>query len=350
MRIILVLTLGLGWLTTRAAEQRFVFPESLVGQTPPHFRSLVAGQGEPGDWKVMMEEVPPLLAPLTPQAPSVSRRPVLAQLARDTTDEHFPLLMFDQETYDDFTLTTRFKIVEGKTEQMAGIAFRMQDAKNFFVVRASALGGNVRFYKVQEGVRYDPIGNDVKVSRAEWHELKIECKGSAIDISLDGRQVIPTLNDSSFKAGKIAFWTKSDSVSYFTDTLIRYTPRVPPAQTAVQEIMKKFPRILALKVYAPNATRTETRVIASKDEADLGTPGGSYELKTFETGEIFHSDNKDYVALVMPLRDRNGEIMAAVRIHLSTFAGQTAKNAVARALPIVKEMQARVQSEENFLE
>jgi hypothetical protein len=44
----------------------------------------------------------------------------------------------------------------------------------------------------------------------------------------------------------------------------------------------------------------------------------------------------------MPLRDSNGGSVAAVKLVMKSFAGQTEKNAIARALPIVKEMQARV--------
>jgi hypothetical protein len=350
MRIILVLVLAVLCLPTRAAEQRFSFTDIAAGQTPPNFRSLLAGEGKPGEWKIVMDEVPPLLAPLTPQAPSVTRRAVLGQLAQDATDEHFPMLMFEGETFNDFQLMTRLKIVSGQAEQMAGIAFRVQDEKNFYVIRASALGRNVRFYKVVNGLRSPPIGPEVDVPKGVWHELKIQCKGNEIRAEFNGREVFPPLTDSSFNAGKIAFWTKSDSVSYFTDTVISYTPRVPLAQNLVQDMLKKYPRILALKVYAPDAAKLETRVIASKNGSDLGAAGGTYESKTIATGEIFHSKSQDHVALVMPLRDRNGDIIAAVRVHLTTFAGQTEKNALARATPIVKEMQARVQTAESLLE
>jgi hypothetical protein len=42
----------------------------------------------------------------------------------------------------------RFKIVDGVYEQMAGVVFRFQDTNNFYVARANAKDGNVRFYKV----------------------------------------------------------------------------------------------------------------------------------------------------------------------------------------------------------
>jgi hypothetical protein len=44
------------------------------------------------------------------------------------------------------------------------------------------------------------------------------------------------------------------------------------------------------------------------------------------------------------LRDRNGDIIAAVRVVMKSFIGQTEANALARATPIVREMQLRVQS------
>jgi hypothetical protein len=46
----------------------------------------------------------------------------------------------------------------------------------------------------------------------------------------------------------------------------------------------------------------------------------------------------------MPLRDRNGDPIAAMRVVLKSFAGQTEQNAFARATPLVKGIQARVHS------
>ena len=73
-------------------------------------------------------------------------------------DEHFPILLYDRETFTDLTLTTKFKLVDGVVEQMAGIVFRLQDEKNFYVIRASGLGNNVRFYKMVAGLRESAPG------------------------------------------------------------------------------------------------------------------------------------------------------------------------------------------------
>jgi hypothetical protein len=332
------------------AELRFDFSETKAGQYPAGFTNLLAGVGRPGDWQVVMDEVTPLLAPLTPQAPDVTRRAVLGQLSPDATDERFPLLAYVRDSFGDFTLKTRFKIVSGEAERMAGIAFRMQDEKNFYVIRASSLGRNVRFYKMVNGVRSQPIGTDVEVKAGEWHELTIRCKGSEIQCELNGKVVLPPLNDLSFRAGRVAFWTKSDSVSYFADTVIDYTPQIPLGQRVVDEAMGRSPRLLELKLVTQVAGTNATHIIASKDKSEIGKSGGQYEAECLKTGQIFFSKNSSHAAVVMPVRDRNGEVIAAARLHMTTFPGQTERNAVIRATPIVKDIEARIRSQEDPLE
>ena len=48
--------------------------------------------------------------------------------------------------------------------------------------------------------------------------------------------------------------------------------------------------------------------------------------------------------MTLPLHDRNGDAIAAARFVLSSFPGQTEQTALARARPILKEMESRVRS------
>jgi hypothetical protein len=334
-----------------AAERRFDFSDVREGQTPPGFRSAVTGQGRPGDWKIILDAAPTLMQPLSPQAPSVMRRAVLAQLSQDPADEHFPLLIFDEETYGDFTLTTKFKTVRGAVEQMAGIAFRVQDETNYYVVRASSLGNTFRFYKVLNGLRGPLVGPEVPIPSGVWQELTVECKGNAIRCLLNGKELI-SVNDkvNPFTAGKIAFWTKSDSVSYFNDVKITYTPRVAPMQKLMGQMIKRYPRLLGLQVFVAGAEAGTTRLIASKDGKDIGRPGEQAEREVIRQGVIYYSKEKDSVSVIMPLHDRNGDSIAAVRVKMKSFPGQTEENAVVRAAPIVRDMQDRIQSMDDLIQ
>jgi len=342
--------LGLGFavsLSASGAERVFNFQEFPVDKTPPGFRSVVAGEGKLGDWKIVMDEVPPLLAPLTDKAPVVTRRAVLAQLNQDPTDERFPILIFEGESFTDFTLTTRFKLVGGGLEQMAGIAFRIQNERNFYVIRASGLGKNVRFYKVVNGERSNPIGPEVEIPKGVWQELKIECKGNQIRCWLNAKEVMPPLTDNTFTGGKIGFWTKSDSLSYFADTKIIYKPREPRAQAIIRSTLDKYSRLLDLKIYTLDE-KGEPKLLASKNPKEAGTFGGKSERDTIMQGHLYYGKSKKHVTVVMPWRDRNGDPMAAVRMNMETFSGQTEQNALARARPIVKYMQGQAQTLEEL--
>jgi len=332
------------------AERKFDFSQIHENETPKGFRSTVVGSGKPGDWKVVLDDVAPMLPPLSPQAHVVAKQAVLAQLSQDPTDEHFPLLILEGETFDDFTLTTRFKTVRGDKEQMAGIAFRIQDEKNFYVLRASSLGNTFRFYKVVNGERGPLFGPEIPITNGVWQEMAIECKGTQIRCSLNGQQVIPTLTDSSFPSGRIGFWTKSDSVSYFADPKIVYRPREVPAQVILRDVLKKYPRLLGLKIYVPGNDPNAPRLAASKEQKEVGQLGARIEQDVISQGTVYYGKEKDSVSVVMPLRDRNGEPIAAVRLIMKSAAGQTEENALIRAQPIVKAMQTRIQSLKDLVE
>lgn len=323
------------------AEMVFDFGGAASALIPSGFTNVLAGKGAPGVWKIVMDEMPTAFGPLSDKAPVVSRRAVLAQTSMDVTDERFPMLVYTPETFDDFTLTMNFKLVEGVSEQMAGVVFRWQDENNFYVIRASGLGNNVRFYKVVAGERSPPLGPNVEVPKGVWHELKVECRGSKISGWLNGVMVIPELMDTSFKSGKVGFWTKSDSVSYFAAAKVTYTARVSPAQVLVRDTMAKFPRVLGLKVYMLDSAG-QPRVVASRDESETGQQGADSEKNVITNGKMYYAKGKDTVSVLQPLRDRNGEPIAAVRLTLTSFIGQTEQSALQRALPIVKYMQARV--------
>ncbi|MEK7781665.1 MAG: DUF1080 domain-containing protein [Verrucomicrobiota bacterium] len=318
------------------AELVLDFGVAGADQTPPGFTNTLAGTGRLGRWRAVPDEVP-----------GTTNNTVLAQTSMEVVDERFPLLIYQKTKFDDFTLTTKFKLVEGVVEQMAGIVFRYQDEKGFYIIRASGLGSNVRFYKVVGGIRSQPIGPSVAVPKGEWHELKIECRGNKIRAWLNGREAIPELTDTSFASGKIGFWTKSDSLSRFADTRIVYTPREPLAQAIVRDIVKTYPRLVGVKIYVRDE-QGEPRIVASKDPKELGTAGGPSESGAITNGNIYYGREKSTVSVVQPLRDQNGEPIAAVRMVMKSFPGQTEQAVLQRALPMIKEIQARVRSLEEL--
>ena len=92
---------------------------------------------------------------------------------------------------------------------------RLASPDNYYVVRANALEDNVRFYRVLNGRRQQIQGADVKVAPSQWHTLGLRAEGNRFTVSFDGKPLY-TAEDGTFaNPGKVALWTKADSVTHF---------------------------------------------------------------------------------------------------------------------------------------
>jgi len=342
---------ALAALSVPAAETTFNFSDFPLDQTPPGFRSLIAGRGKPGDWKIVMDEVPPLLAPLTAKAPSVASRPVLAQKAREPLAVRFPILIFDDETFGDFKFTMRFKLDGGALEQAAGLVFRFQNESNFFIVLANGLRNTFRCTRVVNNEMKPPIGPELTITKGVWHELSVQCEGTRILCALDGNAAIKLVdNSSSSTAGKIGFCTQADATASFVDAKVTFTARESVAQKLVKEVLKEYSRLVGLEIYAVRSDGKGPVVVASKDGKDLGKAGGLTEQEVIKTGHSYYGKDRETVTVVLPLRDHNGDAMAAVSLVMKSFKGQTQDNALVRAQPIIRKLQLQLQSLEDLLQ
>jgi hypothetical protein len=338
----------------RAAELHFDLSQYAAGQCPAGFVSLVTGGGKPGEWKILEEQVAPLIAPLTSNSRNaLAQRPVLAQVSEDPSAARAPVLFYTNEVFGDFTLATRFKIIGGTVEPAAGVVFRGQDQSNYYVLRASAQG-NLLWYKVVGGIGYERLGIGVRVPirTGEWHDLTVQCTGSGMRCLLDGKLAIPPakpgsptndleINDTSFSTGQIGFWTKADSVAWFVDTRIDYTPRVPFMQVIADAAVKRYPRLLGLKIFANRSARMPV-IIADPREQDLGAAGTKVEADVIARGTIYILKHSGQVEVTLPLRDRNGEVVAALRTTMKSFPGETQDTAIARALIVKNDLEQRL--------
>ena len=325
------------------AERTISFADLKENQVPPGFRSTLTGEGSPGEWKIVLDDVPSAQTSFSTNASVTTRRPVVAQVARATTDEHYPLFVYEEETFGDFTLTTRIKTVAGEAERMAGIAFRIQDEKNYCLVRINSQNNTFWFYKFINGQRSMPVRAEAPLPSGIWHEISLECHGAKIQCRLNGKEVFPgPLTDNSFSAGRIGFWTKSDSVSHFSDLKLVYIPRESLARTIVKEALIKGKRVHYLRLYTIPEGKTEPRLIASGDNKEIGQPGGKDVADCIATGHLYYAKGISEVVVVMPLHDRNGDRVAAVRMTMDTFPGIMEKTAFARAMPLIRSMESEL--------
>jgi hypothetical protein len=347
LRYVLALSF-VGW-SAGGAELSFNFGEEAEGTTPTNFLSVLHGDGSPPVWKIVAAQVPSAFQAFGSKTPLLNPGNVLAQTSQDRTDERYPLLVYTGAKFSDFTLDTRFEAVSGIAEQMAGVVFRYQNSSNFYVVRVSVLGKNVAFYKVINGELVSPVKLPLEITTGTWHELKVDCSGIYIECSVDGQKALPTITDSSGAQaeGWIGFWTKSDAVTYFADATLTYTPRIPAAQQMVDEIMAGRPKLLGLQIYTQTGTNLPS-ILASKDRAEIGRPGSNAEVLAIQSGTVSLGFDHGSVLVTMPLHDRNGEFIAAMRVKMKSFFGETQDNAVTRARLVQHDLEQYCTSADNL--
>ena len=208
----LVLTMAL--LGSGMAQEKTVTVEIArmqLGLEPENFTFWRTGQGDPAEWRVVAD-------------PSAADGKAIAQTSKDKTDYRFPLAVYRPISAKNVEVTLRFKPVGGSVDQAGGIAVRLSTADDYYVVRANALEDNVRFYRVISGRREQIKGVDIKVASGQWHTLGLRAEGDKFTVSFDGKAMF-TAEDKTFaEAGKVALWTKADSITHFDNIIIAPLP------------------------------------------------------------------------------------------------------------------------------
>lgn len=182
-----------------------------AGALPDGFTAARTGRGAPATWSVVAD-------------PAAAGGLALAQTSADPTDYRYPLGIVAGPAVANVEVTVRFKPVSGRTDQAGGLAVRVADADNYVVVRANALEDNVNLYRVVKGNRREIKGASAKVAPGQWHTLGLKAEGETFTVSYDG-QVLFTATDKAMSGpGRVALWTKADSVTRFDALAIRILP------------------------------------------------------------------------------------------------------------------------------
>ena len=194
------------------------FDSDQSGTIPKSFTAALTGRGVPGTWVTLKYVTAP------------SKPNVLAQTGMDTTNNRFPVCIYDGLAAVDVIISVRFKPIKGRVDRAAGIVWRYQDKDNYYVVRANALENNVVLYKVHNGKRtdLDPVGSGLfaygkktTISSGEWGSLRVVAKGNRFTVCINGKRLFEVENDTFNSVGKIGLWTKADSYTLFDDLEIK---------------------------------------------------------------------------------------------------------------------------------
>jgi hypothetical protein len=148
----------------------------------------------------------------------------LAETAGDASDTRFPLCVSPQTIARDLDATLRFRSVSGTRERAAGLMFRAQSASDYYVVKASALDGSVRLYRMQNGKRSQLATKDAGVKPGQWYELRVLAVSDRIEVWLGKTSLFTVTDRSLLRSGTVGVWSQADSVTHFGRLLVAPPP------------------------------------------------------------------------------------------------------------------------------
>ena len=202
---------ALAMATTPLHAKTITFEKDAVGSPPQDFDFWRTGEGGPGRWAVVKDE-------------TAQGGVALEQTNTERTDYRFPLAIYKPFSGSDVNVETHFKPIAGRVDRAGGIAVRLTTPSDYYVVRANALENNVRFYRVVKGNREQLAGFNTKVMSNDWHTLGLRAEGERFTVSFDGKQLFTATDDTYKDPGKVALWTKADSITRFDRLDVRQLP------------------------------------------------------------------------------------------------------------------------------
>ncbi|MEM7252313.1 MAG: family 16 glycoside hydrolase [Pseudomonadota bacterium] len=193
------------------------FEGEAPSSVPDAFAPGLTGRGPPARWQIQDDD------------DAASGRRVITQLSKKRISARYPLLVLQDFAARDVDISVKLKTVSGNIDASGGLIFRFVDERNYYVVRANSLEGNVVAYRTKNGRRrhIGVVGNrhqygvDAPVTHRDWVTLRVIARGPRFEIFLDGKRAFDVENRTFAGSGQIGLWTKADAVTQFDDLIVR---------------------------------------------------------------------------------------------------------------------------------
>jgi hypothetical protein len=132
-----------------------------------------------------------------------------------TAEDGFPLAIYKTASIKNAEISLRLKADGGKSDQGGGVAVRLRSPQDYYLVQLDALRDEVLFSRVSDGASEEIVGVDADIASHSWHTLTVRAKDDEFVVSLDGIWVFTGFDKALSGSGRIALWTKGDSVTRF---------------------------------------------------------------------------------------------------------------------------------------
>lgn len=192
--------------TTPPLFQEWQFDKSGVDAIPEEFSLEVGSTTVEGEWLVKEDSKAP------------SRPNAVEQQLTCSKEFCYHLLLAKDLIVEYVDLSVRMKMRLGAPSGKAGLAYGVQDAKNFYAVVVEPKTNEVVAYVVKDGAFKELARESLILESSEWHFLRIQrntiISKEFTEIFFDHHLLIDVY-DQSFKKGKIGLVAMGNSAFSF---------------------------------------------------------------------------------------------------------------------------------------
>lgn len=172
------------------------FDRAPGGNLPGTFQAISSSDKEAGTWAVQR----------------IDGRAVLSQT--DLGRHGYRLAGLKDLRIEHLRAGVRLRVGEG--DEAGGLAWRVQDAQNYYAARLDINDEELVVYKFVRGnrVRLSRL-KELRLDRDQWHEIVVEHVGERMRVWLNDIPVASERDDSLHRPGMLAFWLPGDSTAHF---------------------------------------------------------------------------------------------------------------------------------------
>jgi hypothetical protein len=172
-----------------------------IGAPPDRFDFLPAGEGRRNPWALIEDGT-------AAAGLAIERRG--APAAADHS-----LAIYSAVSQKDAEISLRIKATGGTEDQGGGIALRFTGPDSYYLVEMDARRDRVVFLRVANGTAEEIAAVDADIATNEWHRLAVRAVDDEFVVTLDGIWVFTGFDKTLSRAGRVALWTKGDSITRF---------------------------------------------------------------------------------------------------------------------------------------
>jgi hypothetical protein len=195
----------------------------------------------------------------------------------------------------------------------------------------------------EEGIKFGGHSSHIALPKDGWYHLELTCQNNTINGRINGNNFEPLkfINNPP-GPGKVGFWARGDTDCLFAMSSVALP--VSFAQSVLNEVTLTNKYLQQVELAAIRTGKKTPEVAAATNLKQVGQPAHANCRDTIENGTVIYSEGRDAVEVIMPVKNVDGEIMAAARMFLKPGKLITKTRHRARASAVAIKLGEQIQT------